>query len=57
MNSIKKILNLIDKQKFVIKLKKLIGIKKKKDSQRSVNPFIVDVSDHDWEQHNDNVSF
>jgi len=57
MNSIKKILNLIDKQKIVIKLKKLIGKKKKQDSPINVNPFIVDVSDHDWEQHNDNVSF
>lgn len=57
MNSIKKIFTIIKNVGFVKKLKTLIGISKKKGNNVDVNPFVIDTSNHDWEQYNDNVSF
>lgn len=57
MNSIKKILTIIKRGKLLKKVKTLIGIKEKKDVDVNVNPHIIDTSNHDWEQYNDNVSF
>ena len=57
MNSIKKILTIIKVETLLKKIKTLIGIKKKKDYDVNVNPHVIDTSNHDWEQYNDNVSF
>lgn len=57
MNSIKKILTIIKVEKILKKVKTLIGIKKKKGYDVNVNSHIIDTSNHDWEQYNDNVSF
>lgn len=57
MNLIKKILTIIKVETLFKKVKTLIGIKKKKDNDVNVNPHVIDTSNHDWEQYNDNVSF
>lgn len=57
MNLIKKILTIIKVESLFKKVKTLIGIQKKKDDNVNVNPHVIDTSNHDWEQYNDNVSF
>jgi hypothetical protein len=57
MNSIKKIFTIIKSVRLVKKVKTLIGIDKKKADNVDVKSHVIDTSNHDWEQYNDNVSF
>ena len=57
MNSIKKIFTIIKSVRLVKKVKTLIGIDKKRADNVDVKGYVIDTSNHDWEQYNDNVSF
>lgn len=57
MNSIKKIFTIIKSVRLVKKVKTLIGIDKKRADNVDVKAHVIDTSNHDWEQYNDNVSF
>lgn len=56
-NSTRNILKIIKEVLSLKKIETLKGIKKKKGDEVEFKPFVVDNSNHDWEQHNDNISF